>query len=136
MGDRNTNFFHQPTLARRSRNKICALRNFDGIWVYDEEELQGLVMNFFKDLYTSQNGLRPSFCTSYSFPPISEADRNMLSMEVSFDEVKKALFSMKNFKSPRPYGYHPAFFKSQWEIIGPSIYKFVQDCFAMPSIIR
>lgn len=42
---------------------------------------------------------------------------------------------MKNYKSPGPYGFHPLFFKSQWEIIGSSLHQFVVDCFQNPKKI-
>ncbi|XP_024042959.1 uncharacterized protein LOC112099735 [Citrus clementina] len=35
-GDRNTNFFHQKTITRRRRNRIEAIRESSGNWLYDE----------------------------------------------------------------------------------------------------
>lgn len=60
---------------------------------------------------------------------------SILASEVTIDETKSALFGMKNYKAPRPDGFHPLFFKSQWEIIGPSLHKFVTDCFSNPDRI-
>lgn len=59
-----------------------------------------------------------------------------LTKEVSLDETKRALFSMGNYKSPGPDGYHPVFFKSQWEILGNSIFQLMSDCFLDPSKIK
>lgn len=39
---------------------------------------------------------------------------------------------MGNLKAPGPDGYHPAFFKTQWEHVGPSLHEFVTRCFTHP----
>lgn len=42
---------------------------------------------------------------------------------------------MRNYKFPGPDGFHPLFFKSQWDIVGTSFHKFVVECFAHPKSI-
>lgn len=49
--------------------------------------------------------------------------------------TKRALFSMNNYKSPGTDGFHPMYFKSQWNILGQSIYKLICECFEDPSRI-
>lgn len=88
-------------------------------WIYDDLELQNLVLNFFKELYKSAylgNVLFPTFST---FPNIKERDRSLIQSPVSIDEIKKALSSMKNFKAPGPAGYHPIFKNLNGIILAP-----------------
>lgn len=73
-----------------------------------------------------------SLDTICSFPRIKDADFLFLESVVSLDETRRALFSMNNYKSPGPDGFHPFFYKSQWNIIGKSIHKLVLDCFSNP----
>jgi len=45
------------------------------------------------------------------------------------EEIKAAIFSIPNHKSPGPDGYSNGFFKSCWDIIGDDICKAVLDFF-------
>jgi len=49
---------------------------------------------------------------------------DIIDVEFSIKEVNGALFSMGNFKSLDPDGFHLIFFKLQWEHCGTSIYNF------------
>lgn len=97
--------------------------------------MQDFVINFYNRLYSSSGNLGNAFQTQSSFPTILDNDIAALRGEVSFEETKKALFIMQNLKAPGPDGYHPLFFKSQWNIVGTSLYNFVKGCFKQPSRI-
>ncbi|KAH9788525.1 reverse transcriptase domain-containing protein [Citrus sinensis] len=45
-GDRNTRFFHQKTIVRRRRNRIEAIQDSSGNWLYNEEEIRNHAMGF------------------------------------------------------------------------------------------
>jgi hypothetical protein len=88
QGDANTKFFHQSSITRRRRNHIMALKNASDDWVYDDSDLQDLVTNFFKELYTS-NGIPSSdLVTQNGFPSLDEANILTLQRAVSFEETK------------------------------------------------
>lgn len=42
---------------------------------------------------------------------------------------------MGNYKAPGPDGLHPLFFKAKWDVVGISMYHFVQQVFDDPSKI-
>ncbi|KAA3462709.1 reverse transcriptase [Gossypium australe] len=50
LGDRNTKFFHTRTLHRRKNNRITAIRNADGNWIYDPEDIEGEANEFFQSI--------------------------------------------------------------------------------------
>ncbi|XP_043698819.1 uncharacterized protein LOC122649647 [Telopea speciosissima] len=52
-GDRNSKFFHMMTMKRRHRNRILKLKYPDGQWTSSDDEVQQLLCNYFKDLYTA-----------------------------------------------------------------------------------
>lgn len=60
----------------------------------------------------------------------SETDYQQLLRFVSPEEIKGALFSMPNIKSPGPDGFNAEFYKSSWEIIGAEFTNAVQAFFA------
>lgn len=136
QGDNNTTFFHQYSLIRRRKNRITALINYKGDWIFDEQKLQDIVIEFYHNLYSSAGLMAPNFQTRVSFPSIKDGDLAMIRGPITLAETKSALFSMKNLKAPGPDGYHPIFFKSQWHIVGPSLYRFICDCFQQPNLIH
>ena len=54
-GDRNTKFFHECASQRKRKNEISRLRNQHGDWVSDKSEMEGMVNNYFHNLFTSSN---------------------------------------------------------------------------------
>lgn len=52
---------------------------------------------------------------------------------MTLEEVKGALFSMGNYKALGPDGLHPLFSKAKWEVVGASMFQFVQQVFEHPS---
>lgn len=135
LGDRNTRYFHEKSLARRRENRIEALLNEHDEWVYDDCAIQQSLARHFQHLFSTSASHRQPLHSVVSYPPIDSNTLQGLGAPVTLDEVKRALFSMGNYKSPGPDGFHPIFFKSQWEVVGPSIYNFVQQTFENPAII-
>lgn len=112
LGDRNTRFFHQTAIVRQRKKFFLALQNNDGAWMYDEEDLRNMVVDFYSQLYATSGLTFYNLVSSHGFPILSKSEIVVLSRSVSMEETKRALFSMKNYKSPGPDGYHPLFFKS------------------------
>lgn len=52
-GDKNTAFFHSKASKRLRRNRIDSLRNNDGVLCSDEAEVTGLLVSYYKQLFTS-----------------------------------------------------------------------------------
>ncbi|KAH9673337.1 reverse transcriptase domain-containing protein [Citrus sinensis] len=50
-GDRNTKFFHQKIIARRRRNRIEAIQDTSGNWLYSEGEIRNYAIDYFSSLY-------------------------------------------------------------------------------------
>ncbi|KAF7803027.1 Transposon TX1 uncharacterized [Senna tora] len=50
--DRNTRFYHTTTMIRRKRNKVEALMNSDGEWIYDGDTLMQMAVHYFSLLYS------------------------------------------------------------------------------------
>ncbi|GJX52930.1 hypothetical protein Tco_0281299 [Tanacetum coccineum] len=55
---------------------------------------------------------------------------------VTPEEVKDAIFSMGNDKSPGPDGYTTAFFKEVWEIVANDVTKAVQEFFINGTLLK
>ncbi|GJY87437.1 putative RNA-directed DNA polymerase, partial [Tanacetum coccineum] len=56
--------------------------------------------------------------------------------QVSSSEVKSAIFSMGNDKSPGPDGYTSAFFKEAWDVVGDDVVSAVQEFFVNGILLK
>lgn len=60
----------------------------------------------------------------------------MIGAQVTMEEVHSALFSMESYKSPGPDGYSTCcFLKAKWDVLGSSIFQFVNQVFHNPKTI-
>nr|GEX24019.1 hypothetical protein [Tanacetum cinerariifolium] len=68
--------------------------------------------------------------THFLFDPrLTDVEANHMIRDITSNEVKEAMFSMGNDKSPSLDGYTVAFFKEAWDIVGPDIVLAVREFF-------
>ncbi|GAU10769.1 hypothetical protein TSUD_426120, partial [Trifolium subterraneum] len=103
-GDRNTRYYHMKTITRR-RNNILMLRNTDGQWIEDVDQLQGMVNNFYQQLFMAKHGNMELFQSTVTYPMLEEDMLAALAAPIAYDEVKHAVFSMSPWKAPGPDGF-------------------------------
>lgn len=53
-GDRNTNYFQTIARNRRLQNRIIQIKEEDGSWLENMEEIKKGFTNFYQELYQSQ----------------------------------------------------------------------------------
>lgn len=51
-GDTNSKFFHAATKKRKRLNRITQLVNNEGIVIDNEEDMSGMVVDYFKHIFT------------------------------------------------------------------------------------
>ncbi|KAL1151813.1 hypothetical protein V6Z11_A09G067300 [Gossypium hirsutum] len=90
LGDRNTKFFHTRTLQRRKNNRITAIRNAKGNWIYDPEDIED----------EANDG----------FPQLDPVDISFLGRLVSDTKIKEAMFDMAPLKAQGSDSFHALFF--------------------------
>ena len=113
QGDHNTSFFHLSTLVRRKRNNITAIKNRVGEWLLEKEDLANYVQRGFVDIYSTSQTSSPRLISPSSQwqAVLPNEDRDSLRCEVSMEEIKAALWSMKASKAPNLDGLHAGFFQ-------------------------
>jgi len=114
-GDRNTKYYHSKTIIRRRRNKIMTLRDNDGVWIEDYDNLKSLVRNFYVHLFKEEKTNRDNVISRNTYPSIMEEQHNTLSANIQIKECKKALFDMGPHKAPEEDGYPAIFFQICWD---------------------
>ena len=128
-GDRNTKFFHQKTIVRRRRNRIEAIQDNSGNWLYNAEEIRKHAVGYFSTLFKSEAASHQAYLVPNYFPTSEAFDIDCVDNPVLEAEIKSAIFSMKPLKAPGTDGLHAIFYQSQWAVVGPSFCKLITDVF-------
>lgn len=71
-GDNNTIFYHVTTLIRRRKNHINLIKNNNGEWTEDHEDIQKLFKSWYQNLYTIEFGVEDWMQTNTRFIEIEE----------------------------------------------------------------
>ena len=110
--DCNTSFYHLLTLVGRKRNRILAMKNNMGEWMFEEREVMEHINKSFMELYsTSHDHSWWQVPTPSKWQPVlSGRDNGSLDYEVTNDEIKAALCSLKASKAPGLDALHAGFF--------------------------
>lgn len=120
QGDTSTSFYHVSTLIRRKHNKILNLKDFQGEWINDMTAVMEYVRNSFSKLFLIELLSSPLSAPSndLTYPQLSSSESPNISLLVTNEEIKNALWSLMTFKSPGPDGLHAGFFQQFWLVVG------------------
>lgn len=100
-GERNTRFFHLSTIVRRKTNFATSLKDSNGDWVSDTEQLKGMALDQFSALFSEDGELALALDNgSLSFPILTDAHRRRLEWKTSGSEVWDAVKKMGCIKFP------------------------------------
>ncbi|VVA41200.1 PREDICTED: RNA-directed DNA polymerase, partial [Prunus dulcis] len=127
-GDSNTKFFHRIASGRRKRNFIQKLEVAGGGVVVSEGEIELEIINFFKNLYSSN--VEAGWCLEgLNWNAISVEEAEWLDRPFEEEEVKRAVFDCGIDKSPGPDGFSMLLFQSCWDIVKEDLMKVMADFF-------
>ncbi|GJS12658.1 RNA-directed DNA polymerase, eukaryota [Tanacetum coccineum] len=126
-GDENSSFFHGIINKKRSQLAIRGIL-VDGSWQSDPQVVKEVFRNHFAARFKKPNSIGPKI--NYSFPNrLSQEQVLDLEREVSSDEIRLAVWSCGDNKSPGPDGYTFEFFKKYWGFIGSDFCDAVEHFF-------
>lgn len=128
-GDQNTKFFHNYATGRKKRNQIKKLKDKNGVWKENKDELQQIITEYFEDLFKA-SGVDGSLSDREVVNHVTLEQNQRLMRPVNGEEVQKAVFDMHPDKSPGVDGLNPGFFQAYWQIVGRDVTKLCQDFFA------
>ncbi|GAU43449.1 hypothetical protein TSUD_140860 [Trifolium subterraneum] len=128
LGSRNTSFFHAQCIICHKRNKIHGIRLSSGEWCIDPEVMKTEALNFFKELFCTNQTVTSEGNVNGMAVLDDDALRELV-RPIAKKEVFDALMSMKSYKAPGPDGFQPIFFKLFWNEIGDDIWNFLKSAF-------
>lgn len=134
-GDMNTSFFHKVVNQRRKGNEIAGIQIGEE-WVDEVDGVKNGIRDFFRNHFSNLNIQRPSLPQGFSRRRISEEDNIMLCAPFSEIEVRAAIWSCEDSKSPGPDGFNFRFFKECWEIVKADIMRFMEEFHRNGKLVR
>ncbi|XP_062075339.1 uncharacterized protein LOC133779384 [Humulus lupulus] len=123
QGDLNTSFFHAFLKKRKAENGIVSFMTEEGQLVDNYTEVVSHFLGHFKDCLGSPSSAsgRVNMQHIDLGPKLSVEQQASFLRPFSKKEIREALFSIPNTKSPGPDGYGSDFFKAVWSKIGEEV---------------
>lgn len=128
-GDRYTKFFHSSVKMNRSRKQIVKLKNSRGQDQWSEGAKAEVALDYFMDLFQSSNPRSYGPIFQSMLPRGTDEMNEVLTSEVSAEEVREAMFSINPDSAPGPDGMMGLFFQTFWKDIGEQVTKEILDVF-------
>ncbi len=136
QGDRNTNFFHSRATHRQRRNSIVGLRDSDGEWKMDPDQVQTLLISYFQNIFISSNPSSIDTVLQCIPTMITDSMNEALSRPYTATEVETALRQMAPLTAPGPDGLPPVFYQNHWHLIGEDVVRGVLSSLNSGKLVR
>lgn len=114
--------------TRHKNNLIHKLKNDSGDWVDWDHGLANVIVDYFSGIFASSE-VSWQEVIECIHPTIKENDNLELLQEITWEEVRKAQFSMNPDKTPGPDGMTFAFYQKYWHVVGRDVIQLVRDFF-------
>nr|XP_043639244.1 uncharacterized protein LOC122610314 [Erigeron canadensis] len=134
-GDSNTAYFHSCVKSRVARNRIEAVTDMHGV-KHEGDDVHKTFVDFYSNFIGKEGVSTPLVRDNLFTNKISNEKAENMVRGVTDDEIRKAMFSMGDDKSPGPDGFIAAFFKAAWDIIGLHICRAIHDFFRTGKILK
>ena len=127
--ERPTKYFLNMEKANCKKKHIQTLTH-NGQRIKDPQKILEMQMKYFSDMYSEANILfnndevdTETYLKLVNLPKISDQSRALCENAINIEEVKKAVSSMSNNKSPGPDGIPCEFYRHFWNEIGDHVYN-------------
>ncbi|GJR76641.1 hypothetical protein Tco_0089006 [Tanacetum coccineum] len=133
--DSNSAYFHKSVKGRTSRNRIDVVTDVGGDLITGDGVPAAFVSHY--EAFLGQPGITTPFDSHDLFMARLDSDQALdMIKNVTAQEVKDAMFSMGNDKSPGPDGYTACFFKECWDIVAADVTCAIQEFFTNGNLLK
>jgi hypothetical protein len=112
------------------KNRIRKLRKENGHWEDNENTMQRMAIEYFKELYTKDPNLIPNQVLQLVNTCVTEEINEGLCKPFSNDEISDALFQIGPLKAPGMDRFPSRFFQRNWDVLKRDVTTAVKDFFA------
>ena len=132
-GEKSSRYFLTLENKNRQVKNITMLINEDDKEIREQDEILQEELRYYKLLYTQPTNNPPrireqtkQFFLSEEIPQISDSDKVHCDMELTYNEISKALLALKNGKTPGSDGFPPDFYNFFWKNLGTVVFESLQ----------
>ena len=125
-GDKPTKCFFDKYKNKRETHHIQSLVGQDDIEVFEIDEIMNVAENYFKNLFSGrpvQQSVVDMFLEGISPKDCCKNLMDSLLLPISEEEIKDAIFSFKNGRTPGPDGLSIEFYKAMFSVIKGDLQK-------------
>ncbi|GJR51854.1 RNA-directed DNA polymerase, eukaryota [Tanacetum coccineum] len=124
-GDENSKFYHGMLNKKRNNLSIRGVL-VDGVWVDDPKEVKKEFFEHFSKRFAKPGYRRAKI--RMEFPKRLSSDQMLdMEMEISKDEVKRAVWDCGTDKAPGLDGFTFGFFRHFWYLVGEEVFDAIPD---------
>ena len=119
------------------RNNILSIHDDNGIRTEEESAVKNKIVGFYTKLLGTQFDKKKGYgemMKSLITSKVSDEFKAELIKEVTTEEIKLAMFSIKGDKAPGPDG-HNVFFHQNWDSVGSDVVSAIKHFFVTGFII-
>nr|GEU65640.1 RNA-directed DNA polymerase, eukaryota [Tanacetum cinerariifolium] len=126
-GDENSKYFHGIINKKRSQLAICGVL-VDGDWIEEPYKVKSEFLNHFTNRFSKHSGPKISF-GHQMFKQLSDEQKEFLESNVTYKEIKKAVWDYGTNKSPGTDGFTFDFIHRYWKIMDQDMVNVVHEFF-------
>lgn len=137
LSDKNTKFFHDIVKRNARRNFISMVFKADGMVTTSIDQVAEEFTCFYKTLLGSSSSCHPiDLSILRSGPLVFDQQVASLIGVVTDQEIKAALFAIREDKSSGPDRYSSCFFKKSWHTVGDHFCQAIKEFFYSGSLLK
>ena len=102
-------------------------KNNSGESVSDQEELKGIAVDFYKNLFTKEDLTPTAIPLPNRFQNVCSSQASNMAKLVDKEEVRIALFDVGPYKAPGTDGFQAVFFQHQWNLVDNLVVNFIVE---------
>ncbi|GKB72076.1 RNA-directed DNA polymerase, eukaryota, partial [Tanacetum coccineum] len=131
-GDENTSFFHGMLKKKRRQLAIKGILK-NGEWIEEPDLVKTEFFDHFRTRFKLAAGISPTL-DAFSFNSLSPCQRDKLELQISREEIKRAVWDYGGDGAPGPDGFTFKFFTAFWDLLEDDVVRFVQEFFCSHTI--
>ena len=137
FGDDSTRFFYAQAKCRKLATYVYSLQSTTGTTLEGFDQVGREMLQYYKQLLGQESMVAPSqieTSLANQGPRLTPEQQVALCRPFTPADIKEALFSIPNHKSPGPDGYSSGFFKHTWQHTGALLCDLVDGFFRTGSL--
>ncbi|XP_022845369.1 uncharacterized protein LOC111368375 [Olea europaea var. sylvestris] len=137
MGSYKSWFFHSIVKRNTRRNFIEKVLKEDGSYTENQHQVAEEFIQFYTQLLGSSSPVQAlDSAIIREGPLVSLEQASTLTRDITTQEIKDALFSIGDDKSPGPDGYTSCFFKKSWAIVQSDFVGAIKELFTSSWLLK